>query len=191
MTLAQEKWERITYGDLRSWDDGFRWELYDGVPVALAAPLAVHQRISMALSAQLYRFLEGKPCEVFAAPLDVRLFQGAEDNPDDADTVLQPDLLVVCDPEKIDRYGVRGAPDWVIEILSDGSRRYDLHLKRGMYERAGVREYWVADPGTRSVQVFRLSGERYGAPERYDAPAALPCGVLDGCVIDLARVFPA
>ena len=180
---------RYTFADLLGWDDHTRYELYDGQPVALASPSDVHQRISMALSVQLGSYLMGKKCSVYAAPFDVRLFEERGDSPDDVDTVLQPDLMVVCDPGKVDRHGVHGAPDLVIEILSDSTRRIDRLTKFGLYQRAGVREYWIVDPEAQTVAVHLLQDGQYGSPDFYAANAAVPVSVLDDCAVDLARVF--
>ena len=187
--LPQEK--HYSYADLLAWDDNTRYELYSGQPVALASPTDVHQRISMALSAQLYNYLIGKKCSVYAAPLDVRLFEEHGDSPEDVDTVLQPDILVVCDPDKIDRRGVRGAPDLVIEILSPASVRYDRFVKFNLYQRAGVKEFWIVDPDTRTVSVYTLEDGAYHAAAVYPSDLSVPVGVLDNCNIDLSMVFGA
>lgn len=185
--LPQEK--RYSYADLLSWDDNTRYELYDGRPVALASPTDVHQRISMALSVQLGSYLMGKKCRVYAAPFDVRLFEEEGDSPEDVDTVVQPDLMVVCDQNKVDRHGVHGAPDLVIEILSPASARYDRLVKFNLYQRAGVREYWLVDPSTRTVSVHNLEDGAYHAATVYSSELSVPVGVLDNCDVDLSAVF--
>ena len=186
--LPQEK--RYTYGDLTEWDDGARYELYDGVPVAMSSPSLTHQRILREFFGQLYHFLLGKPCEVFSAPFDVRLFDTGEDRPEDSENVLQPDLLVVCDRERLDERGLRGAPTLAIEILSPSTLRNDRLVKFHMYERAGVPEYWIADPERGMVTVHVLDEGNYPSGAVYLRDAAVPVTVLPGCVIDLNRVFP-
>ena len=185
--LPQE--QRYSYADLLAWDDNTRYELYDGRPVALASPSDVHQRISMALSVQLGSYLMGKKCNVYAAPFDVRLFEGQGDSTEDVDTVLQPDLMVVCDQNKVDRRGIHGAPDLVIEILSPSSARYDKLVKFNLYQRAGVREYWIVDASSKSVQVFTLKDGYYRAAA-YGADASVRVGILNDCTIDMSTVFP-
>ena len=187
--LPQE--QTYSYADLLSWEDDTRYELYDGRPVALAAPSDVHQRISMALSAQLYNYLRGKQCQAYAAPFDVRIFEEQGDSPDNVDTVLQPDLMVVCDHSKVDRHGVHGAPDLVIEILSPATARYDRLVKFNLYQRAGVREYWIVDPATRTVSVHTLEDGAYHAATVYSSDLSVPVGFLDNCNIDLSMVFGA
>lgn len=193
MSEAAEKQRVYTYGDIMEWDDGKRWELYDGVPVALASPTNVHQEVLSAIHYQLYGFLRGKPCKVYPSPFDVRLFDTAEDRPEQSRYVLQPDLMVVCDREKVDRHGVHGAPDLVIEILSPSSRGSDRLRKFVLYERAGVREYWLVDPEARTVEVYLLKAEEgryYAADAVYTAGASVPVTVLEGCSVDLREVFP-
>ncbi len=184
------KEQRYTYADLLEWDDDVRYELYNGIPMALACPSDVHQKISVALSAQLYNYLMGKKCNVFTAPFDVRLFEEDIDHPEDVDIVVQPDLMVVCDPNKVDRHGVHGAPDLVIEIISNSSRRLDRLTKLNLYQKAGVREYWIVDPDASVVSVYTLSDGVYRTAAAYGADSSVPVGVLDDCTIDLRTVFP-
>ena len=190
MSLAAQEPRRYTYGDLMKWDDGKRYELYDGVPVAMASPSDVHQIISMELSRQFSNFLAGKKCRVFASPFDVRLFDTDDDRPEDADYVLQPDLMVVCDKSKVDRHGIHGAPDLVIEILSPSTRANDRLRKFNLYEQAGVREYWIVDPDMKALLVHTLEDGRYHAADVYTAGSTVPVGVLEGCDIDLSTAFP-
>lgn len=189
--LIREK--SYTYEDLLSWDDGDRYELYDGIPVAMASPSDVHQDILGELYWQINSYLRGKQCKVFFAPFDVRLFEKPGDTPKDVDTVVQPDLMVVCDRSKIDRHGIHGAPDLVVEITSPSTRRYDRLLKLDRYMRAGVREYWIVDPAERQVWVNQLVDGFYRTATVYSANSiqtTVPVGVLEGCVIDLTTVFP-
>ena len=187
--LLREK--HYTYEDLLGWSGPVRYELYDGRPVAMSSPTDTHQMISGEIFRQLANHLLGKQCRAFTAPFDVRLFEQPGDRPRDVDTVVQPDLMVVCDPDKIDRQGVHGAPDLVVEILSPATQRYDRLLKFNRYMRAGVKEYWIVDPDTRSVSVYTLEEGAYHAATVYVADSAVPVGVLEGCEIDLSTVFPS
>ena len=189
MGLPREK--SYTYADLLAWDDGVRYELYNGVPVALASPSFEHQRISMSLAAQLFALSRDRGCETVAAPLDVRLFEENGDRPENVDTVVQPDLMLVCDKSKIDRRGIHGAPDLVVEILSDSTRRNDQLVKYRMYQKAGVREYWVVDPMTRVLLVHTLEDGQYSSPHAYPPDARVPLTIAEDCVVDLSQVFPA
>ncbi len=150
---------RHTYGDYLTWTDEKRWEIMEGVPHAMTpAPTTFHQRISGAIFNRIYTYLEDKRCEVFHAPFDVRL--GSEDVEDDQwDTVVQPDISVVCDESKIDEKGCRGAPDWIIEIISPSTASRDHIQKRRLYETYGVKEYWLVDPSYRLVHIYRLGDD--------------------------------
>ena len=183
MPLLKEK-ERFTYLDYCTWDDTERWELVDGIPYAMSpAPSWIHQRVSGRLYFQFAGFLKGKSCEVFAAPFDVRLNAETGD-----DTVVQPDLVIICDRSKLSGTGCTGAPDMVIEILSPSSESHDRVLKFNRYLRAGVREYWIVAPDSKTVSVHVLKNGEYVSSAFADADAA-PVSVLDGCTISLQDVF--
>jgi Uma2 family endonuclease len=190
--LAMKLEDRYTYGDYLTWDDGERWELIDGVPYNMSpAPARRHQGILMDLSRQFATYLLDKPCKAYPAPFDVRLPEG--DEADEAiATVVQPDLVIVCNPDKLDDKGCRGAPDLVVEILSPSTSGKDLKQKFNLYEQRGVREYWIVDPSGGTVMVFRLGKDgRYGRPEVYSDEDAAPVGIFDDLVIDLRTVFAA
>lgn len=181
---------QYTYADYLTWNDGSRRELIDGEPLLLASPSGRHQEISGELFRQLANFLEGKKYRVYSAPLDVRLFQQEDDRPEDVQTVVQPDLLVVCDPSKIDNHGCKGAPDMIIEILSPSTQRHDRIVKLNLYQRAGVKEYWIVSPEDQTVQVL-LPENGYLRPyELYIRNDIAKVHTLDGCFIELCKVFP-
>ena len=177
--------KRLTYADYASWDDDARYELIDGVAYLMSAPTITHQRISRRLTRQLDDFLDGKPCELFYAPFDVCLFgEGDED-----DTVVQPDLLVVCDRSKlVDDRRCDGAPDLIIEILSPSSRGYDNLIKFNKYLQAGVREYWVVDPEVNTLAVHILTDRGY-LSNVYGIEDTVDVHVLEGCQVRLQDVF--
>jgi Uma2 family endonuclease len=189
MPLPKE--QHYTYADLLAWDDGIRYELYDGQPVAMASPSDVHQAVSGEIFRQIANYLVGKKCKVYSAPFDVRLFETEKDAPDSVDTVLQPDLMVVCDPNKVDHRGIHGAPNMIVEVLSSSTARYDKLLKFNLYQQAGVPEYWIVDPVTRTVSVYSLEDGAYHAATIYGADSVVPVGALDACEVDLSTVFPA
>jgi Uma2 family endonuclease len=146
---------RYTLAEWRSWPDGERWELVNGQAFAMSpAPRVRHQDCAFDLGRRLGNFLEGKLCKAYMAPLDVFLEEAASptsgaDAPDGS--VVQPDVLVVCDPAKVREDGIHGAPDFVAEVLSDATANKDLGIKRELYERSGVREYWIIQPETATV----------------------------------------
>ena len=187
MTLPQER--SYTYADLMDWDGETRYELYNGQPVALASPSRTHQEISGALFFQLYNYLREKKCRIYAAPFDVCLFAEEKDQPEDIETVLQPDITVICDPEKLTDHGCSGAPDLVIEILSPSARRRDRLTKFDLYQRAGVREYWIVDPEAQIAQVHLLEDGRYYSRAAYNSRAAVPVKVLEDFQMDPTQVF--
>jgi Uma2 family endonuclease len=184
MSQAHEQ-PYYTYADFLEWDESEHCEILDGEIVMMGTPSSDHQRLVMEFAYQIRRFLEGKPCKVFPAPFSVRL-NPAKDDRDD--TVLVPDIVVICDSSKIDKRGCKGPPDMLIEILSPSSIRYDRLVKYRKYQQAGVREYWVVDPETKSVQACILENGRYMVT-MYDSTETAPVSVLPGCAVDLAAVF--
>ena len=129
---------------------------------------------------------------MFAAPFDVLLPEESDQGEDDVPNVVQPDLTVICDPSRLRPFGCLGAPDWVIEILSPYTSRRDMAEKRSLYERHGVREYWVVDPGNRYVHVY-LKGEggRYGDPQVYVGAATVLSTVCPGFELRIEELFAA
>lgn len=189
MALPAEK-ERYTFADVLMWPDDERAELINGEVFLMApAPSRAHQGISMELSRQFANYLEGKKCKAYHAPFDVRLFEREGDNPENVDTVVEPDITIVCDPSKLDDRGCKGAPDMVVEILSPSTQRHDRLVKLGLYQRAGVREYWIVSPDEQTVQVFLLKEGSLQLHEVYDRQGVAKVNVLDGCFIELSKVF--
>ena len=168
MALPKATDHRFTYADYRQWPADERWELIDGVAYAMApAPTISHQTLAGQLFRQIDEALDGAPRRALIAPVDV-LLPTPEETEDRTTTVVQPDILVVCDPKKITERNVRGAPDWIIEVLSPASARHDHLTKRALYERAGVREYWLVHPVDRVITVYTLKDGQYGGPEIAD-----------------------
>ena len=188
MPLAPE--QPFTYADLLSRKDGQRYELWGGRLRAMSSPSDQHQAAALELGRQFGNFLLGKPCNVYPAPFDVRLFEQEGEPPEAVDTVVQPDLLVVCDSAKVDRRGVHSAPDLVIEILSDSTRQADWREKLRLYQKAGAKEYWIADPVARFVAVHLLREGCYDPPVFYTRNARVPSGLWEGFSVDLTTVFP-
>ena len=153
--LAKEK--EYTIEDIYSLPEGIRGELIDGDLYMMAPPSPLHQQISIALSTEIRNYIKAKngPCEVNYAPFAVFLDQ-------DDQNYVEPDIFVVCDKTKISDRGCEGAPDWVIEILSPASERYDLGVKLFKYRSAGVREYWVVSPSKKTINVFLFSQDPEG-----------------------------
>ena len=191
MPLLQNKPDSIfTYKDYLTWNDNERWELINGVAYNMApAPSVNHQRISRQLLLQIGIFLSDKPCEVFSAPLDVRL---PETNEKDEDTknVVQPDIVVICDSSKLDEKGCKGAPDLIIEIVSPASASIDNIKKMELYEKNGVKEYWIVHPIYKIITIYKITENGlYGKPEIYSEEDKIEVELLKGLTIDLSLVF--
>ena len=187
--------KQYTYADYLTWQFRERVELIRGKVVKMPpAPGTAHQRISGNLHRIISTFLLGNQCEVFTAPFDVRLpLTPYKQSDDKIDTVAQPDLSIICDPAKIDERGCNGAPDWIIEILSQSTSQVDLTDKYDIYQHAGVREYWIVHPHEGTVLAYRLNEQG-----RYEllriTPFVLgeeaPVGVFPGFSLPLSEVFP-
>lgn len=188
MALPAEEM-RHTFADYLAWDEDDHIELIYGYPYMMSSPSTEHQLISGELFAQLHTYLADKKCRVIAAPYAVRLFEEATDNPEDVNTVVEPDLVVVCDPGKLDDYGCKGAPDLVIEILSPSTRRHDRIVKLDLYQRAGVREYWIVNPDEQTVQVMLLKDGYLLPVEDYSREDTASVNILEDCTIELSKVF--
>ena len=179
-----------SYADYLSWQLDEMVELIRGKVFrqAEAAPRRIHQEVSMVLSNTLYQFLKGKTCKVYVTPFDVRLPVSSRKHKD-IDTVVQPDLCVVCDPEKLDELGCIGAPDLVVEILSPGNNKKELQLKYEVYEASGVKEYWVIHPDERTLLIYTLEGGKYRSSRLYTMGDRVKSQALAGFELDLDEVF--
>lgn len=186
----------FTYTDYLAWKFKERIELIRGrIFKMCAAPSLTHQRVSANIEKKLGQFLESTPCTFFHAPVDVRLkgrsFRNKKLHDDEIRTVVQPDIIVVCDAEKLqDNRFVDGAPDFVIEILSPGNSKMETQYKLSLYEENGVKEYWVVSPEYKQVMVFLLSeNETYGKPEFYHDEDYIESAVIEGFGISLQDMF--
>lgn len=190
MSAAPDPSRRYTYADYLTWPEGERWELIDGVPYLMSpAPGVSHQAIVFQMAGQLQNGLANHHCKGFLSPIDVRL-SVEEEAADGVESVVQPDLLVVCDRRKIDKRGIRGAPDFVIEVISPGSAIRDEIEKVALYEKHGVREYWVIHPDDRLITIRRQDGPGHFQPPRFmEAKGAIPVAVLDGFSFDMDQVY--
>jgi Uma2 family endonuclease len=182
--------DRLTYRDYLTWPEEERWELIEGVPYDMTpAPSRRHQKLVTDLTVQIGPYLKGKTCELYVAPFDVRLPAGDEKD-EEVNTVVQPDLVVVCDPSKLDDRGCRGAPDLAIEILSPATAPRDHITKLALYEKHGVREYWLVHPTDKIVMVYRLGeGGKYGAPAVYSSEQEVKVGIFEDLAVDLKFLF--
>ena len=184
------KTETFTYGDYLNWYDDERWELIEGIAYNITpAPSRKHQEILRELLLQIANFLANKPGEVYCAPFDVRL---PEENELDEDikSVVQPDIVIVCDDSKLDDRGCRGAPDIVVEILSPHTASKDMQKKLLLYEKHKVKEYWIVHPAENIISVFKLDENgNYGKPDVFTKDNKLKTPILEGLEIDFGLVF--
>jgi len=174
--------QRYTVADYIAWNDGRRYELlHGGVHAMSPAPSWQHQVISGNLGFEIKSYLRPKKmCQIVYAPVDVYLAN---------DTVVQPDIIVVCDPKKIEKKGCVGAPDLVVEILSPSTSKTDWKDKYALYEEAGVREYWIVNPDDALVHVFRLTDGKFRLDGTYSAEDTVKIGIFEDITIDLKNVF--
>ena len=160
-----------------------RVELIDGVIYDMASPTAIHQILSTELCNIVRSYISQQKgrCIVMAAPMDVQL------DCDDK-TMVQPDVMVICDRDKITRKCIYGAPDLAVEILSDSTKKKDMYVKLGKYMEAGVREYWLVDPKGKKVIVYDFEAEV--TPSIYGFSSKVPVGIFKGeCEVDFAKIY--
>ena len=175
----------LTFADYLIWNESEHIELIDGEAVKMSLPPTVHQLIRGEILRQIANFLEGKKGLAIPAPFAVRLFEKENDSPTDVQTVVEPDISVICDKSKLDEHGCKGAPDMVIEILSPSARLVKLNL----YQQAGVREYWIVSPGEQTVEVLLLETGRLVPHGFYEKNDIAKVNVLEGCFLELSKVF--
>ncbi len=174
-----------TYSDYLSWKFKERVELIRGRIFKMSpAPSTLHQRISMRFNKILLPVLDQRKCEIFNAPFDVFL------NRKGAHTVVQPDICVICDPNKLTEQGCTGAPDLIIEILSPGNSRKEMKEKFELYEENGVQEYWLADPGNEDITIYSLNKEgKYIGSKPFVAEEHASSSVIAGFSVVVEEVF--
>jgi Uma2 family endonuclease len=184
--------KRYTFADYLTWmDDKFR-ELIDGFIHLMCYPTELHARISSSLhyfTTAFARKRKGK-CRIYHAPFAVRLpIDGATDD-DKIYNVFLPDICVICDLSKIDEKGCIGAPDLVVEVLSPSTAKNDWNKKFKLYEKSGVREYWIIDPKKKTLHLFLLQSDgKYDAGTVYQSNQKAPMHIFEGLVINLRELF--
>ncbi len=178
-----------TYQDYLTWQFKERVELIKGYIFKMSpAPNVKHQKISSNLHGLIWSFLRNKNCHAFSAPFDVRLPVSLKEGK--SDTVVQPDIVVICDERKLDEQGCNGAPDIVVEILSPGNSSREMKDKFELYEASGVLEYWIVDPEHQDVVIYSPNKEGvYFGSRPYVIGDILNTSLLPGLVIDVKEVF--
>lgn len=186
----QRKNGSYTYGDYLTWPPEEKWEIIEGIAYRLGpAPSRRHQKVVTALVGEFYNFFKGKDCEVYGAPFDVRLPSG-EEKDEEIKTVVQPDIAVICDKAKLDERGCKGSPDLIVEVTSPGTASFDYIKKLALYEKHGVKEYWLVHPTDEIVMVYRRGADgKYGRPEIYARNDRVKVGLFENFYLSLEDIF--
>jgi Uma2 family endonuclease len=189
MSVSKRDALRHTYGDYLAWSRTHGDELIDGAAYVREppSPSLNHQSIAVDLVYQIQSQLEGTSWRVFVAPLDIRLPKANEPD-NEVDTVVQPDVFITRGTDKLDARGMRGAPDWLAEVLSPSTAGYDRTVKIPLYERAGVPEVWLISPNRRCVAIYRLRDDRYGQPTILSLTGRTRLTAVPGITVDWDRI---
>lgn len=172
---------RVSFTDYHSWPEDERWEIIDGHPYAMSGASVIHQELLANLGMTLGIHFRGKACKVFFAPLDVRLSEY---------DVVQPDLMIICDPAQLKKTHVDGPPTLVIEIASPSTVRHDRLRKFRLYAAAGVKEYWMLTPSPPLAEVYLLDGPGYRAHGVYSEKEVLVSPTFPDLKLELSEIFP-
>ena len=184
MALAIKQDQKYTFADYDAWPEDERWEIIEGIPHAMTAPSRLHQDIVAEVLIQIGLYLRDKPCKIYPAPFNVRL--PVENEADELiETTVEPDLSIICDSDKLDDKGCRGAPDWIIEVLSPSTTLRDMNTKRDLYQQHGVKEYWIVHPLERWVMIYTLDeAGNYAKPLVVGMDEATPVNLFADLVVD-------
>ncbi len=178
-----------TYADYLKWKWEERVELVKGIIMRMSAPNTRHQIVSGNFYLQFRTFLVRESCKVFIAPFDVRLPVKNKKKDNEITTVVQPDLCIVCDENKIDERGCCGAPDIIIEILSPGNSRRELQHKFQLYEEAGVSEYWIVAPAEEFINIWYLENGKYKTSKPFATDQEITTSLLPGLILNTTDIF--
>ena len=189
--------KRYSYADYLTWTDDTMREIINGVVYLFSAPVRKHAVAVRTFLVRAFNFIDRRKikgkCQIYTAPFDVRLPKNGETDNDKIYNVVQPDIVVICDPSKLDDSGCIGAPDLIVEVNSPSTSKRDLNLKFNLYETAGVKEYWIVYPDAKAVNVFILQPNgKYDDGKTYEVlrgTTKVPVKTLKGLVIDLEELF--
>jgi len=187
--------KRYTYADYLTWQFDEMVEIIKGKVYRMSpAPDRYHQQVSGNMYGMIWSYLRKNPCQAFSAPFDVRLpLPLTKQTNDKIDTVVQPDICVICDPSKLDHQGCNGAPDWTIEILSKSTSSKDLNEKFELYQNARVKEYWIVHPHEATILVYILDSKgKYQALQQkpFTKGDLIPVSIFEGLQLDTHEIFP-
>lgn len=182
--------KNYTYADFVGLEEELFCEVIGGNVISMfPSPTPKHQDVVDELTAEFKFYLRGKECMAFSSPIDVCLFADRETKMEDIQDWVQPDLIVVCDKNKIGEKFIIGAPDLVIEVLSPSAARNDRLIKFNSYEKAGVKEYWIVDPYNMSVEIYSLHEGTYKHIGVYGKDDVLTVNTFKDMQIDLKKIF--
>ena len=187
--------QRYSYADYLTWADDKMREIIGGIVHLFAAPIRIHAAVIIPFIIKAGVFIRKRKakCKIYTAPFDVRLPLNGETDDDKIFNVVQPDIVVVCDPAKLDEKGCIGAPDLIVEVSSPSTSKLDLEKKYSLYETVGVKEYWIAFPKEKKVIVFLLQPNgKYADAANYQVALGttkVPVNTLKGLTIDLEELF--
>jgi Uma2 family endonuclease len=177
-----------SYADYLTWTMDEMVEIIKGRVFKMNAPRRIHQEISGVLFYKIYNHLVNQKCKTYSAPFDVRLPVKSKRN-EDIFTVVQPDICIICDLEKLDDLGCIGAPDLVIEILSEGNNKKELKNKYEVYEESGVKEYWIINPKGQTLTINTLVNGHYNTSRLLTSGDEITTAILPGFVLILDEIF--
>ncbi len=180
---------KYTYADYLTWQFKERLELIKGYIFKMSpAPNRFHQSVSRQISGYFWEILKKTNCKFYVAPFDVRLIKNSKKN-SSIITVVQPDICIVCDETKLDNAGCIGAPDLIVEILSPGNTKKEMHIKYDLYEENGVKEYWIVDPERKTIMVYVLESKKYIGLKPFTDDIILISATFPKIKIKLSEIF--
>ena len=191
-TLNLDLTKRYTYADYLTWIDDKRRELFEGFVRKMTAPFRLHQKTSLELVVNLHSILTQQKClcEIYEAPFDVRLPNNGKKRDKDIFTVVQPDICIICDKNKLDERGCLGAPDFIAEIVSKNNVKRDTEEKFKLYEKHGVREYWTVFPEIKTINAFLLNNNgKYELQGIFSETGKVRINIFDDVFINLEDIF--
>ena len=192
MELILDLNKRYTYADYLTWLESCRCEIINGVVSKIPPIHTAHAEVCENLMYFLYSYIKkySCKCKVFSSIFDVRFPKHGDTADDKIDTVVQPDICVVCDLSKLDERGCCGAPDMIAEILSPATLKRDVTEKFALYEEHGVKEYWIVHPKDEAITVFLLQENgKYDNGTVYEFEEKVPVHIFDNYLIDLNDIF--
>lgn len=181
--LAAKKQGEYTVEDYFALPDDYRVELIDGVIYDMAAPTLQHQILGDEIRTEISLYIRKKKgrCIAVTSPVDVQLDK-------DEKTIVQPDVMIICNKDLYKNGRIYGAPEFVVEVLSPSTRKKDIFLKLNKYRKAGVKEYWMVDSKNQQIIVYQF--EKENQPVIYPLESKVPVGIFDGeCVVDFIEIM--